>query len=64
MPKLKSKSAVKKRFSLTASGKIRGTQSFKRHNLMCKSQKMKRNARGNTVMSAVISKIVKKYLIG
>lgn len=64
MPKLKSKSAVKKRFSLTASGKIRGTQSFKRHNLMCKSQKMKRNARGNTVMSAVVSKIVKKYLIG
>ena len=64
MPKLKSKSAVKKRFSLTASGKIRGTQSFKRHNLMCKSQKMKRNARGNTVMSTVISKIVKKYLIG
>ena len=64
MPKLKSKSAVKKRFSLTASGKIRGTQSFKRHNLMCKSQKMKRNARGNTVMSAVISKIVKKYIIG
>ena len=64
MPRLQSKSAVKKRFSLTASGKIRGTQSFKRHNLMCKSQKMKRNARGNTVMSAVISKIVKKYLIG
>lgn len=64
MPKLKSKSAVKKRFSQTASGKIKGTQSFKRHNLMCKSQKMKRNARGNTTMGEVVSKIVKKYLIG
>lgn len=64
MPKLKSKSAVKKRFTLTASGKIKGTQSFKRHNLMCKSQKMKRNARGNTTMGEVVSKIIKKYLIG
>ncbi len=64
MPKLKSKSAVKKRFSLTASGKVKGTQSFKRHNLLCKSQKMKRNARGSAVMGEVVSKIIKKYLIG
>ena len=64
MPKLKSKSAVKKRFSLTASGKVKGTQSFGRHNLLCKSQKMKRNARGSAVMGEVVSKIIKKYLIG
>lgn len=62
MPKLKSKSAVKKRFSLTASGKVKGTQAFKRHNLMCKSQKMKRNARGRSVMGCVVAKIIKKYL--
>lgn len=64
MPKLKSKSAVKKRFSLTAKGKVKGTQSFKRHNLFCKSQKMKRNARGSITMGEVVSKIIKKYLIG
>lgn len=64
MPKLKSKSAVKKRVSLTGTGKVKGTQSFKRHNLLCKSQKMKRNARGCTTLSEVASKIIKKYLIG
>lgn len=64
MPKLKTKSAIKKRFSLTGTGKVKGTQSFKRHNLLCKSQKMKRNARGNTILSEVVSKIIKKYLIG
>ncbi len=64
MPKLKTKSAIKKRFSLTASGKVKGTQAFKRHNFLCKSQKMKRKARGSTIMSEAVSKIIKKYLIG
>ncbi len=64
MPKLKSKSSVKKRVSLTSTGKVKGTQCFKRHNLLCKSQKMKRNSRGCTILSDVASKIIKKYLIG
>lgn len=64
MPKLKTKSAIKKRFSLTATGKVKGAKAFKRHNLLCKSQKMKRNARGSTTMSEVVAKIVKKYMIG
>ncbi len=64
MPKLKTKSAIKKRFSLTATGKVKGAKAFKRHNLLCKSQKMKRNARGSAMMSEVVAKIVKKYMIG
>lgn len=64
MPKLKTKSAIKKRVSLTGTGKVKGTQAFKRHNLLCKSQKMKRNARGATILGEVASKIIKKYLIG
>lgn len=64
MPKLKTKSAVKKRFSLTGSGKLKGTQSFKRHKLLNKSSKMKRTARGCTIMSDVVTKVIKKYLIG
>ena len=64
MPKLKTKSAIKKRFSLTATGKVKGTNAFKRHNLLCKSQKMKRNARGSATMGDVVAKIVKKYMIG
>lgn len=64
MPKLKTKSAVKKRFSLTGTGKVKGTQSFKRHNLLCKSSKMKRKARGATIMSEAATKVIKKFLIG
>ena len=46
MPKLKTKSGAKKRFSLTASGKVKGSPAFLSHNLRKRSQKMKRQARG------------------
>ncbi len=42
MPKLKTKSAIKKRFTFTGSGKIKRTFAFKRHNLRKRSQSMKR----------------------
>ena len=45
MPKLKTKSSAKKRFRLTASGKVRSGFAFKRHNLRKRSKKMKRKAR-------------------
>ncbi len=62
MPKLKSKSGAKKRFRLTASGKIRMNHAFKRHNLRKRSQKMKRKARGTAIMSEADARIVKRYL--
>lgn len=62
MPKLKSKSSAKKRFSLTASGKVRHNPSYKRHCLDQKPQKMKRKARGTTLLSAPDARMVKKYL--
>jgi len=62
MPKLKSKSGAKKRFSLTGSGKVRRNHAFKRHCLDQKPQKMKRKARGTTVMSDADARIVKKFL--
>ena len=37
MPKLKTKSSSKKRFSVTATGKIRATQSGKRHGMVVAS---------------------------
>ena len=46
MPKLKTKSGAKKRFSLTSSGKVKGSPAFLSHNLRKRSQKMKRQARG------------------
>ncbi len=62
MPKLKSKSSAKKRFSLTASGKVRHNHGYKRHCLHQKPQKMKRKARGTTTLSAPDAHMVKKYL--
>ncbi len=46
MPKMKTKSGAKKRFRLTANGKVRGSAAFLSHNLRRRSQKMKRQARG------------------
>ena len=62
MPKLKTKSSAKKRFSATGTGKLKRNFAFKRHCLFCKSQKMKRQARGTTLLSEVDVQIVKKFL--
>ncbi|MCB9263239.1 MAG: 50S ribosomal protein L35 [Flavobacteriales bacterium] len=43
MPKMKTNSSAKKRFSLTGSGKIKRKRAFKRHILTKKSTKQKRN---------------------
>ena len=62
MPKLKTKSAVKKRFQLTATGKVKGGYVAKRHLLMNKNKKMKRNARGSHVLCETVANIVKKFM--
>lgn len=43
MPKVKTKSSAKKRFKLSATGKIRRKHAFKSHILTKKSTKRKRN---------------------
>ncbi len=43
MPKMKTKSSAKKRFTLTATGKIKRKQAYKSHILTKKSTKRKRN---------------------
>ncbi len=63
MPKLKSKSGAKKRFRLTATGKVRMNQALKRHGMRKRPQKMKRNARGTAIMSASDAKIVKRNFL-
>lgn len=62
MPKLKTKSAAKKRFRLTGSGKVRANWACKRHNLRKRSQKMKRHARGTTILSDQDARIAKSML--
>jgi large subunit ribosomal protein L35 len=58
MPKLKTKSAAKKRFSVTATGKVKGKAAFTRHMMRNKSTKMKRQARGTMVMNEADAKVI------
>ena len=62
MPKIKTKSGTKKRFRVTATGKVVMFASGKRHNLSKRTKKMKRSAKGPSIISKQDSKIVKKYM--
>jgi large subunit ribosomal protein L35 len=62
MPKLKTKSGVKKRFKLTATGKVKHGVAGKRHRLISHSAKYIRQNRGTKVMTESDSKIIKTYL--
>ncbi len=50
MPKMKSNSGAKKRFKVTATGKIKRKKAFTSHILTKKSQKRKRNLRKKTLV--------------
>ena len=62
MPKLKTRSAVKKRFTFTGSGKRKRTFAFKSHNLRKRSQSMKRKARGTTILKKSDFQVIRNYL--
>ena len=62
MPKLKTKSGAKKRFKLTATGKIKAGVAGKRHRLMSHNAKYIRQNRGTKVMSKADTAIIKTYI--
>lgn len=62
MPKMKTKSSAKKRFKLTASGKVRGSQAGKQHGMIKRTNKTLRNQRGTTILAPCDAKIVRKFL--
>ncbi|MCB1333226.1 MAG: 50S ribosomal protein L35 [Roseivivax sp.] len=62
MPKMKTKSSAKKRFKVTATGKIKCGQAGKRHGMIKRTTKFIRDARGTTTLSAPDTKIVKGYM--
>ena len=62
MPKMKTKSGVKKRFSLTAKGKVRSGQAGKRHGMIKRTNKQIRNQRGTTILCDADAKIVKSWM--
>ena len=51
MPKMKTKSGVKKRFKFTATGKVKHGVAGKRHRLISHNAKYIRQNRGTSVLS-------------
>ena len=62
MPKLKTKSSAKKRFKISAKGKVITAQAGIRHGLIKRSNSQIRKQRGTTIMSKQDIKIVKSYM--
>jgi large subunit ribosomal protein L35 len=62
MPKMKSNSGAKKRFSLTGSGKIKRKHAYKSHILTKKTKKRKRNLGHFTTIDSANENNVKLLL--
>ena len=62
MPKLKTHSGSKKRFSLTKTGKVKRAHAYKSHILTKKDRKTKRNLRHATITDPSNAKVMKKIL--
>ena len=63
MPKLKTKSSAKKRFSFTGSGKIKMNQAGKRHGMIKRTNKFIRNARGTAILAKADEKVIKRNFL-
>jgi large subunit ribosomal protein L35 len=63
MPKMKTKSAAKKRFQVTGSGKLKRKHAYHGHILTKKSQKRKRNLDHTAIVERVDEKVVKQLLL-
>jgi len=58
MPKMKSRSAARKRFSLTANGHVKRKKAYKSHILNKKDRKRKRNLRKSALVYEGVEKKV------
>jgi large subunit ribosomal protein L35 len=61
MPKVKTKSSVKKRFKITATGKVLAGPGNKRHNLSARSQKAIRSNRRHQTLTPMDARTVKQW---
>ena len=62
MPKLKTKSSAKKRFKITARGKVVMPQAGKRHGMIKRTNSQIRKQIWTTFMAKQDGKIVKSYM--
>jgi large subunit ribosomal protein L35 len=63
MPKIKTKSGAKKRFKLTATGKVMAGPAGKRHGMIKRTNKQIRQNRGMSVVSESDARNVRKYYL-
>lgn len=61
MPKLKTKSGCKKRFKITATGKVKAGRANKRHRFISKTSRQRRNV-GTSVLSESDTPRVKLWM--
>ena len=64
MPKMKTNKAASKRFSKTASGRIKRNHAYHGHLLTSKSRKRKRKLRGTTLVDTRDAGRIKRLLPG
>ena len=62
MPKIKTKAAVKKRFSLTGTGKVKRHHAYHSHILTKKTKKRKRNLAYSALVDSTMESTVKQML--
>jgi large subunit ribosomal protein L35 len=62
VPKMKTKSGAKKRFKLTATGKVKYAQTGKRHGMIKRTNAQIRDHRGMAVLAAEDTPTVKRWL--
>jgi large subunit ribosomal protein L35 len=62
MPKSKSRSSVKKRFRITAGGRVKRKKAYKSHILNKKTTKRKRNLRRTALVDATQQRKIRSML--
>ncbi len=63
MPKMKTKSGAKKRFKITASGKVKAAFAGKRHGMIKRTPKQIRQKRGTRVLFKTDGDNIVKYFL-
>ncbi len=63
MPKIKTHSGAKKRFSLTKNGKVKRAHAYKSHILNKKTTKRKRNLRAGTYADVTNEAAIKRMIL-
>lgn len=63
MPKMKTHSGAKKRFSVTRTGKVQARAAHKRHLMTNKSKRMKLEGRSTLILNEMDAKIIRDHYL-